>query len=454
MKVLFTALCLLGFTANASDNDLKHRFKSFNAAAGKAVFVDFTEANYEITYDQNQKIAFAKADILFNAPEAGLPIFDSVEAPTSVVLDGEPVSAVETKTPGRETTLRVISQTVSVGTHRMQIEVPLKELVTFKAEGVKSAFWTSDLAEREFLERYLPANFEFDQVKMTFLVKFLGAKNKQVIYTNGTVKQIDEQTFKISYPEYYTVSSVFFHTVYAGAVEEMRFTVKSIDGRDIPAVVYMAKSSMGSNTAQLQKFKDGVLSVIKELEGDYGAFLHPSITVYNAGSGGMEYCGATITEWRALGHELFHSYFARGVMPANGNAGWVDEALASWRDKGYHTNSSLSGSSGLSSHAYYTRTTDDGAYTFGREFMALLNGKFKAKGGLKPFMREMVSKHAFEPFFVEEFIAKMGSFYGTSVEKDFKQYTFGSRSSSKTESFPVDETIHRKMSLSELQNYL
>jgi hypothetical protein len=49
----------------------------------------------------------------------------------------------------------------------------------------------------------------------------------------------------------------------------------------------------------------------------------------------MEYCGATMTDPGALGHELTHSWFARGVMPANGNTGWIDEAVASWRDDGY-----------------------------------------------------------------------------------------------------------------------
>ena len=282
--------------AVASENDLKHLPKSFPVPGGMAVFLDFTEANYEITYQYAEKSASVKAEILFNAPESGFPVFDSVQPPTSIVMDGEPVTATERRTPSRETTLRVMDKTVSVGTHRMTIEVPLKELVVFKTQGVKSAFWTSDLAERQFLERYLPANLEYDQVKMSFLLKFIGFKNKQVIYTNGVVTQVDQQTFKVNYPEYYNASSIFFHTVNEGAVDELRFTLKSMNGRDIPAVVYMSKSVMGSNIAELQKWKENIVTIIKELEADYGPFLHPSITVYNAGLGGMEYCGATMTE--------------------------------------------------------------------------------------------------------------------------------------------------------------
>ena len=99
-----------------------------------------------------------------------------------------------------------------------------------------------------------------------------------------------------------------------------------------------------------------------------------------------------MTDMSALGHEMFHFYFARGVMPANGNAGWVDEALASWRDDGYQSLGTLSGSSNMSGRPYYTRTTDTAAYSFGERFMSYLDGKLKSKGGLKPYMRTLVER--------------------------------------------------------------
>jgi len=352
------------------------------------------------------------------------------------------------------------------------IELALVNLVEFTEAGVKSAFWTSDLDERKFLERYMPANFEFDQVKMTFVVKFLGAKNKQTIYTNGVVETLDNNTFKISYPAYYTASSIFYHTVPQGATSELRFNLKSIDGRDIPAVVYFSKTSWNTN---LERLKEKTTEVFHELESDYGAFPHPSITVLQAGMGGMEYCGATIphpsitvlqagmggmeycgatmTDFSALGHELFHSYFARGVMPANGNAGWIDEAFASWRDDGYQTLSTLSGSTGMSSHPYYTRTTDTAAYSFGERFMSYLDGKLKTKGGLKVFMRHMVDKRVFSPFHIDEFISEMSAFYDVPLMPDFKKYTFGNGNSFSGQN-KMNKKIHHKMTPEELKLYL
>ncbi len=449
MKFIF-ALLLISSAANATRNDLAHRPRSFTTDTGRAVFVDFTQAIYNITYDIPNKSARVVAEIKFDAPEAGLPIFDSVQDPTSIVLDGVQVTSKLTQTPSKETTLRLINAPVAVGSHTMTISVPLNELLSFSTDGVKSAFWTSDLDSRKFLERYLPANFEFDQVQMAFNITFIGGRAKQTIYTNGVMKEIKSNMIQIVYPSYYTSSSIFFHTVPEGAVQELRFTLKSIDGRTLPAVVYVGKS--GWPSGNLDGWKKKIESIFHELESDYGAFLHPSVTVYNAGAGGMEYCGATITDSMALGHELFHSYFARGVMPANGNSGWLDEALASWRDNGYPAREEMNGSSKMSAHPYYTRTTDRAAYSFGAKFMSYLDGKFKDKGGLKQFLRHMVDKRSFSPLFVEEFIKEMGEFYGKSAEADFKKYTYGTEDFSNLKD--SNSHIHRKMTLEELKKYL
>lgn len=453
MKYFLLGLLLSGY-ALAQKNDLSHRPKSFTTSAGKAVFVDFISADYDITYNAEKKAANVVATIKFNAPEAGLPIFDSYEPPSSVILDGVDVTAMEVKTPSNETTVRVMGKSVTTGSHTAVITVGMGTLIEYTNGGVKSAFWTSDLSERRYLERYMPASFEYDQVKMTFNLGFVGTTARQKFYTNGVVKEAKrngKNITTVTFPPYFNASSIFFHTVPEGTTDELRFSLKSVDGREIPAVVYYGRSSWGS--VSLQKLKDRATEVFHELEGDYGAWPHPSLTILNAGAGGMEYCGATMTDFSALGHEMFHSYFARGVMPANGNSGWLDEALASWRDDGYQTLGTLSGSSQMSSHPYYTRTTDRAAYTFGERFMSYMDGKVKTKGGLKPFLRHMVDNRKFAPLFVEEFMKEMSEFYGISVEEDFRKYTFG-KSNSFSSALKVNEKIHRKMSIEELQRYL
>ncbi|WPU63380.1 gluzincin family metallopeptidase [Peredibacter starrii] len=449
----FFLLGLLFVTSAFASNDLSHRPKSFLTSSGKAVFVDFTTADYTINYDITSRRAVATAMIKFFAPEAGMPIFDSYADPSFVVLNGQNVSSFSTKTPGRETTLRVVNQNVAVGNHTLSVTVPLTTLVDYVDGGVKSAFWASDLDDRRFLERYMPANFEFDQVKMTLTLNFLGAKTIQNVYTNGVVEEVKAGTYKINYPAHYTSSSIFFHTTPASSVVETRYSLKSIDGREIPVVIYVTKSA--SAATALDQMKAAATDVFQELERDYGAWPHPSLTIYNAGSGGMEYCGATMTSVSAVGHEMFHSYFARGVMPANGNTGWLDEALASWRDKGYQSISVLSGTSMMSNRLYYTRHTDYSAYSFGERFMSYMDNKLSSKGGLKPFMRHMVENRRFAPLFVEEFIQEMSQFYGVSLEDDFKKYTFGTKNKfDYNKSMQTVPHMHQKLSLEQLQELL
>jgi hypothetical protein len=447
MKFLILS-ALIASSAFAGNNDLSHRPKSFSTRSGKAVFADFTDAVYTINYDIGARSATAHAEITVNVIEDGLIVFDSVQVPTAITLDGKAVTATEQRTPNNETTVRVLDASASAGTHKLTVDVPLTELVDYTADGVKSAFWTSDLDERNFMERYLPASFEYDQVKMTFNVNFTGNNLPQTIYTNGVVTEKGKNAYSISYPKHFNVSSIFFHTVPQGSTNEIKTSFRSIDGRDIPVTIYSAKSVWGGS-GSLERFRAKAQEVFAELEGDYGAWPHAQLLIINAGMGGMEYCGATMTDLSSLGHEMFHSYFARGVMPANGNSGWLDEALASWRDNSYPRAESLSGTSGMSSHPYYTRITDDAAYSFGARFMSYLDGKLAAKGGLKPFMRYMVEKKIFAPLFVEEFAKEMSTQTGISVEADFKKYTYGGKSMEKS-----TNPVHRKMTLKELKNYL
>src|SRR5690606_28199516 len=95
--------------------------------------------------------------------------------------------------------------------------------------------------------------------------------------------------------------------------------------KEIPVLVYSPRSDLADSGLAR------ALSVLAELEGTYGPYAHAKMVAYiTPDGGGMEYCGATMTSLWALEHEFTHSWFARGVMPADGNAGWIDEAIASW----------------------------------------------------------------------------------------------------------------------------
>src|SRR5690606_18911254 len=159
--------------------------------------------------------------------------------------------------------------------------------VSFKSNAVAAAFWTSDLSDRQYLEQYLPASFEYDAVAMTLSVEVVGADDvSHTIRANGEVRTEGKNRFTVVFPEYYTASSVFFHLTPETAFPARAFTYRSVDGRNIPVEIY-SSYDLGSFEAEAKK-------VLAELESDYGPFPHSKVVVYGTGpmTGGMEYSGA------------------------------------------------------------------------------------------------------------------------------------------------------------------
>jgi hypothetical protein len=93
------------------------------------------------------------------------------------------------------------------------------------------------------------------------------------------------------------------------------------------------------------------------------------------------------------------------------------------------------------------------AYNFGERFMQYLEGKLKAQGGLKPFMRFLLEKRIFSPFNIENFIKEMSEFYGVSLEADFKKFTYGEKTILNNKSL-TSKKIHQKLTIQEMEKFL
>lgn len=456
LSTLVLASFFLTSTHSHAKADLEKLPPSFDTPTGKAVFADFTNAHYEIIYDTKNEKAEVKASIALETAEPGRIIFDSHSEPTLVKINGIKTSASLESTPDRSSVVRILNLQQSKGNHILEVHVPLERILEFTSKGVKSAFWMGDLEDRNYIEKYLPTNYIFDRVPMTFSVKFLGAPNQR-IYTNGSVIRVNAEEFKVVFEEGYNITCPYFHTSPEGSFIEKEFVFTSIDGRTLPGLIYIPLDEVDPKT-KLDRIEATTVRVLNELEEDYGPFPHKSITIYNNGDrGGMEYSGATITSESALAHELFHSYFARGVMPADGNSGWLDEALARWRDRGYSRASSIDGTTKMANLGTYARHTDRAAYSFGERFMAYLDGKLNHQGGLKPFLRHLVSTKIFDPMTTEDFISEMKDFYGTDFTRDFRERVYGEGSnklSIQNGLLKQDQHYHRQLTELELRNML
>lgn len=391
----------------------------------KAVFVDFKSADYEILHNVETKTSTVHSVIKFQATDSGYPIFDLVHNPSEVEIDGVPSNAEITMDPDKESTLRILQTQVEPGEHELRISHVLTNNVVYKDNVVASGFWTSDLTDRRYLEQYLPTNLEFDQYKMNIKVSVEGSSVTHLLKTNGKVAKISENSFEVEYPSFYTASSMYFHLFPEKSFSNnVQFYYPSIDGRMIPVDIY--------TSYDIAPFVTTVKNVLAELENDYGPFPHDQLIVYgNAPSGGMEYSGATATALGAVGHELFHSYHARCLMPANGNAGWMDEAIARWRDNKYPLSEKLFfESTKLAGHSVWTRKTDRMAYTEGSAFLSWVAYRMNEKGlSFKTFLREYFEKYKKTTVTTPLFQRELTEASGLNLSPDFDKYIYGKGSS-------------------------
>lgn len=424
MKPFITLLAFIPALVFAS---IEHAPPMFNYADDKAVFVDFQNARYEIVYDVLNKSVAVESTIEFDAPDAGYPIFDLVADPTEVILDGKVITTEATPDPDKQTTIRVMQQKISAGTHELKIKHKLTTNVVFAENAVASGFWMSDLNDRRYLEQYLPSNLEFDQYQMDMKVQIVGTDLSHSLKANGTVSRIAENSFEISFPEFYSASSVYFHLFRENNfASNIQFYYPSIDGRLIPVDIYTIYDA--------NEFAEATKTFLAELENDYGPFPHNQLIIYgNAPSGGMEYAGATITSFRALGHELMHSYHARALMPANGNAGWMDEAIARWRDNKYPLTEKLNfESTRVAGHSLWSRMTDRMAYTEGSAFLSWIAYRMNEKNlSFKTFLKDYFQEYKYTTVTTQLFQQELSEASGLDLSADFAKYVYGQSSTMK-----------------------
>lgn len=424
-KLLLALLVLIFSISMEADAQIKHAPSSFIVNGKKAIFVDFKDAVYDLIYDSNEKTVKTIAVIRFESTEEGMPIFDLVENPTAVFIDGKSVTQKLISSPDGETKFRIAEETLSPGAYTLKIESNIVSEVEFFPNRVSSAFWFSDFKDRSFLEAYLPTNLEFDQYKMTFNLDFKSLKN-QKIFSNGKVTKISDSKFKIDFPSTYTSSSIYFHTDEKDKNKELPFSFQSINGKLIPVMLYTLNPE-----SDLNGVKEKITQTLNQLEKKYGAFVHPTLTVLDSGNKemAMEYCGAfTFDPW-TLVHELTHSYFARGgFMPANGNAAWIDEAITYWLDKNSPTIIDISYmKTNLAGHSEYRRFTDHDAPKEGAKFMSYLHYKFQKKGGLNSFLNQMILTEKWKPMTTIEFKDKMSKFYSEDLTELFNKHLYSSK---------------------------
>ncbi len=407
---------------------IDHAPPPFQVGERDAVPIDFIEMLLVIEIDVPGQTATGRASVRFHQSQPGCPILDLEPDPVSLVLDGQALSPSRltiVTPPDNQAPLRVLDVVRDAGTGTLEIQYPLTSRnLMFSDGGVRLGFFMTDLGTRGYLERYAPANLEFDQTPVRVEVRLSGATNEHRLFSNGTVVAAGGTGWTITFPDYFTSSSFFLHLT-DRPVEVRTQEYPGLE-RAIPVTAY------GETGAEVETAMSETLVFLAELEGTYGPYTHAAVLVYvvqslDPGVAGMEYSGATMTMLGALGHELTHSWFARGVMPANGNAGWIDEAIARWRDNGYPRARSAPNRPPrqLAGFPPYRRHTPRDSYTFGSLLLSELDLLFETRGGLRPILARLYQQQRRQVITTPMFQAFLEQEGGVDLKAVFARYVYG-----------------------------
>lgn len=385
--------------------------------------MDISTIVVDYVYNVSSKSATGKAKITFKLDKKGKPFFDVVPKITSASLNGQSFAVANIKTvstPGGDSKVRVVDQTLEANKeHTVDVAFDLSDKAKFGSGTVNIGYFMTDLSDRGYYEKYGPTNLQFDQIQYTFNVKVEGTSKAHEVFANGDITSQGENSWTVVFPDYFNCSSIFFHLVPEGSMKKKESTFSGKNG-SIPILLYKKSGS-------LDKFMSRTLSKLKSLESRFGPTTHKKYVVYIAGSGGMEYSGATMTSSFALNHEITHSWFARGVHPNNGNSGWMDEAIASWQDDKYKR--ARKGPSGpavnLSGFSVYKRATSRKSYSEGKTFISQLDYQFRNKGGMTKVLKKMYQEHGTGVTSTEEFKKLIEDETGEDMTQTFNRYVYG-----------------------------
>jgi len=395
----------------------------FDGPSGLAVPMDFELVTLDLQIDITTQKTTGRTVIQFKTPEAGKPYFLLNGNITASSLNGRAV-AIQTAETSAGDTVRILDTAVpknSTQTAIIEYEMS-SESISYREGGVGFVTAMADINSGNFFESYGPSSYEDDQLTLILNINLIGAARAHQIYTNGTASQVSTNAWSVTFPAYFTTSSFYLHlTDSTFAVRQS--TYPGLENA-IPITVYASsQSDVDIAIAELP-------SLFGELERDYGPYLHNSFIAYISGSGGMEHGGATITSVSALGHELTHSWFGRGVMPSNGSSGWIDEGIATWRDRGYPRNltSSALDPANIGNLSPFERFTPFLAYNQGGEFMTVLDNLFVGRGiqgGMKTLLKDFFAQWKTRLTTTGDFESFLEQRTGADLTEIFSTYILG-----------------------------
>ena len=310
----------------------------------RVVAPDVERIDAVLRFDPGAKLASGQATIDFVAGDvAGHPVIDLRQEIEWIRLDGEDLRADALPStdlgggPGAE--LRVLELSLEPATrHRLEIGYHVDTPDALDAQpldwvegGLRFDFWMSDLAPGRYLESWVPAPLVHDRFALNLDVEIMSGDRPHSLLANtaGVDAVSTGSRWRICYPAHFTALSPML-VIGPSDQMEIKRTAVSLPGRERSLGVVCGRYL--EVDADIAACEADIAAWLAYLVARYGPWVHGDTfwAFLWEHARGMEYDGATTASVPALEHEVFHSWFGRGVKPARGSDGWIDEAWTTW----------------------------------------------------------------------------------------------------------------------------
>ncbi|HEX6394949.1 MAG TPA: hypothetical protein VFZ97_16055 [Acidimicrobiales bacterium] len=310
----------------------------------RVVSPDVERIDAVLRFDVRERSASGEASVDFLAGDlAGHPVLDLRQEIEWIRLDGKDLGPDAFPKmdlgggPGAE--LRVLDSSLEAGTHhRLEIGYRVETPDAVDAQpldwtdsGLRFDFWMSDLAPGRYLESWVPAPLVHDRFALNLEIEISSAERAHSLLANtaGVDAVSAGSKWRICYPAHFTALSPM---LVIGPTDqlEIKRTAVSLPGRERSLGLVCGRYL--DVDADISACEDDIAAWLAYMVARYGPWVHGDTFwafLWEPGRG-MEYDGATTASVLALEHEVFHSWFGRGVKPARASDGWIDEAWTSW----------------------------------------------------------------------------------------------------------------------------
>lgn len=375
-----------------------------------AVPADIGELSATVTFDGGASNAEVDAIVPYTVgPHAGCPMFDLRQTIGRAWLDGAPIDpsrlAAHDVGLGAFSAIRVLDAVQPAGSvHTLRLVYPLgtpasqlsgsypPQLSWSAGPRLRWSLGMSDLNAGRYLEAWLPSNLIFDQFPVDLDITLIGTLAPHSVITNGQLAVLGPGHWRVQFPDYFSPLGQMLEIRASDTVEQATGSAWLPQSGNIAIEAWKLAGSTVDLPARIVELG----ALLSANETDYGRYLANRFVVFFHGvGGGMEYNGATTTSTGALAHEVFHSWFARGIVPSSQADGWWDEGFTSFRDAGADEPLPFDFTDDpvvLCSRQPFQRTTAINAYRDGSRFF---QGVAAVVGvaGLRTAMRNLYERH-------------------------------------------------------------